>query len=81
MDSDWLLLPPKHWAKCNSYNKAAVFVKNCKVVNDLSERAIKLITDFASTLTKDEEQRQFILQVVEKHRKDVPDFTKESLLK
>jgi len=47
----------------------------------MSERAMKLITDFADTITKDEDQLQFMLQVVEAHRRKLPGFTKETLKK
>jgi len=75
IDSDWLSLPPAHWKSDDDFQQAAMFVHNVKVVNDLSERAMKLITDFA----RDEEQRQFMLQVVEDHRRRVPYFTKGTL--
>ena len=49
------------------------FKASCKtiralgVVNDAAERAIKLATDFDEVLTKNEEQRQLLYQVVEYH--------------
>jgi len=42
--------------------KTAEFVSNARVVNDLAERAIKRICNFAGTITRDE-HRQFLLQV------------------
>ena len=56
-----------------------MFVRHVHVVNDLSEKAIKLITDFAGSITNDEDQRQFLLQCVEQHRHRVSDVGKESL--
>ena len=38
-------------------------VGNLKVVNDSAERGIKLIEDFKKKVTKDEHQKQFLLQV------------------
>ena len=35
------------------------------VVNDYAERAVKLIQEYNGMQTKDEDQLQFILQVVE----------------
>ena len=52
-----------------------------KVVNDTAERGVKLIQDFNSYLTKDEEQRQFLLQVVSECRKIFPDYSKATLSK
>jgi hypothetical protein len=38
------------------------------VGNDLSGRAMKLIPDLANTITKDDDQRQFMLQVIDRLR-------------
>jgi hypothetical protein len=50
-----------------------------QVVNNLSERAIKLVTDFANSIIKDEEQKLLLLQIIEKHRQQIPDMKKETL--
>ncbi|KAG0726857.1 Tigger transposable element-derived protein 7 [Chionoecetes opilio] len=42
--------------------------RGLRVVNDTAERGVALIQSFNLRLTKDEEQRQFLLQVVEAHR-------------
>ena len=59
--------------------KAKKIVNGFKVVNDTAERGVKLIQDFNSCLTKDEEQRQFLLQVVSECRKNFPDSSKATL--
>ena len=46
-----------------------MFVFHVKVVKDLSERAIN------------EDQLQFMLQVIQAHRCRLPDFNKETLIK
>jgi hypothetical protein len=79
INTDWLSLSPSQWISDGMYQKAATVVHHCKVVNDLAERAVKLITDFATTVTKDEKQKQYLLQVVECHRREIPDFKKRSL--
>jgi hypothetical protein len=61
------------------YRFARNFCVNLQVVNEYAERAIKLVEDF-SHITQDEEQFQFLLQSVEKHRKQFPSFTQKSLL-
>ena len=40
-----------------------------RVVNDQAERGVALIEEFSGHLTKDEEQLQFLLQVVQEHRR------------
>jgi len=67
---DFLKEDPTKW-HCNEH-----FVngkeKLCKtsVVNDAAERAVALMTDFNDVVTKNEEQKQFLLQVVEQSRKN-----------
>jgi hypothetical protein len=78
VNTNWFHLPPTQWASGGDYRSVEMFVKNVHVVNDLAERAIKLITDFAGSITNDENQRQFLLQCVEQHRHTVHDFSKES---
>jgi len=54
-------------------------VESLKVVNDIAERGVSLISSFSSVLTNQEEQKQFLLQVVEKHRQQYPDPNKKKL--
>jgi len=42
-----------------------------KVVRDCAERGIALVEEYNSSLTKDEEQKQFLLRLVDLHRKQV----------
>ena len=37
-------------------------------MNDFAERGVALISAFCGAITRDEEQRQHLLQVVERHR-------------
>ena len=78
---DWLKTPPVEWNKSEEYQEALNFLQNLKVVNDTAERGIKLISDYATSITNDEEEKQFLLQIVENHRKQVPNITKSNLEK
>ena len=79
MDKDWLYDKPEQWAANESFKKGQKFVANIKVVIDPAERTVKLYSDYAAFLTENEEQRASLLQVVEKHRKQVGDFKKQTL--
>jgi hypothetical protein len=46
-----------------------------------AKREIKLILDFNSCLTKDEEQRQFLLQVLSEYRQIFSDSSQSTLAK
>lgn len=52
---------------------------NLTVVNDPAERGVKLIEDYNQLLTKDEEDLQFLLQVVSEYRKKFKSHAKKDL--
>ena len=54
-------------------------MKNLKVVNDNAERAVSLIQTFNNTITKNEEQKQYLLKIVLEHRKAFPTPAKKFL--
>ena len=57
------------------------FVRTVKTVNDCAERGVKMITNYATILTKDEKIRDWLLQGVEMNRKKFPDFNIKTLNK
>ena len=50
-----------------------------KFINHQAERGVALIQEFSGLLTRDEDQIQFLLQVVHEHRKAFPDSNKKTL--
>jgi hypothetical protein len=50
-----------------------------KIVNEAAERGIKLISDFLTITTADAQQRTWLMQGVEHHRKLYPAFDKRAL--
>ena len=54
---------------------------NLAVVNDCSERAIKMISDFAMILTSSSQNRRALIECVEKNRADFAGFDKVTLNK
>ncbi|KAG0723732.1 hypothetical protein GWK47_042055 [Chionoecetes opilio] len=66
--TDFLSANPRKWQEEESYVEACRRIEGLRVVNDTAERGVALIQSFNLQLTKDEEQRQFLLQVVEAHR-------------
>ena len=55
---------PELWSGMASYTRAKELVAGLKVVNDCAERGVSLVQDYTNCLTRDEEQRQFLLQLV-----------------
>ena len=78
---EWLQTKPTEWNNNEDYKRMETFIENLKVVNDPAERAIKLISDFKDSITDDEKQKQFLIQVVEENRRLLPDFNKQNLVK
>ena len=80
IDDSFLVLPVEEWNKSQSYQIACEQIKNLPCVNDCAERGVALIQNFNATITKDEQQKQFLLQVVEKHRHDFSKCNRDNLL-
>ena len=69
----------QQWTFNEDFKETEMFVRHVKVVNDVSERVVKLVQDFATSISNDEEQKQYLLQVVEHQRKALPSFKKTVL--
>ena len=80
-DTSWLTKPVSMWNDSPGYREASTFVGNMLCTNDTAERGVKLISDYIGVITKDDEQRQYLLQAIEQHRKLYPDANKSTLFK
>ena len=74
----FLAQDPETWKSSTDYLAGYEIVKNLQVVNDHAERGVALIQEYNSIITKDEEQKQYLLQVVAEHRKRHPGCSKIS---
>ena len=54
--------------------------KSLKVVNDTAERGVQLMAEYNSILTRNELERQHILEVVSEYRKTYPTSKKKDLV-
>ena len=81
VDHTWLAKDPKDWDDDPDFKKIKAFVTTVKTVNDCAERGVKMISDYAAILTKDEKTRDWLLQGVELNRKKYPDFNIKTLNK
>ena len=70
---------PDTWAEQEDFICAAETVSSISVVNDHAERGVALAQELIGKITKDENQLQFLLQVVQAHRKLYPDSKKETI--
>lgn len=70
---------PENWPNNKDYIKGKSIVNSIKVTNDNAERGVALVQEFNKFSTKDEDQFQYLLQVVNAHRRLYPDINKKTL--
>lgn len=78
--STFLDLDVSEWQSDINYQIGFQKVKKLKVVNDVAERGIKLITDYNELITHDEDQKQYIIQVIENYNKRFPNANKNTVI-
>jgi len=76
INMDFLDTDPSEWEDMPSYQSSQQALCGIATVNDFAERGVALIQDYNQLLTKDEQQRQYLLQVVESHRRQFPEAKK-----
>lgn len=57
------------WDGNDSFKECSAFFGKLKVRNDAAERGVSLLEQYNKCLTRDEEQFQYLLQVVREHRR------------
>ncbi|OXU29231.1 hypothetical protein TSAR_005742 [Trichomalopsis sarcophagae] len=67
------------WSKNKLYIKNKEKIKKKKVINDCAERAVHLCQVYVNILTKDEQQKQYLIQCVDEYNKKISDVTKKKL--
>ena len=70
---------PHIWKDIPSFQQAAAVVKSIKVVNDVAERSVALMSSFNQSITRRESGMQKLIQVVEDNRRRIPDASKSTL--
>ena len=79
LDVDVLDNDPSTWPNIGSFQEVVNKVSALSVTNDTAERGVALIQDYNKLLTKQEDQLQFLLQIVAAHRTAFPDSLKSTL--
>ena len=69
------------WLENEKFQEAMKILKKLKVVNDVAERAVLLIKEYNNILIKNEDQKQYCLQVLTAYNKNYPDAKKTTLSK
>jgi len=60
------------WDENEDFQKGLEIVNTFRVTNDTTERGEKLMEEYNKVLTKNEDQKQYVLQVVEDYRRKYP---------
>jgi len=71
---------PSMWDENVDFQKGLKIVNTFRVTNDMAERGVKLMEEYNKVLTKNEEQKQYVLQVVEDYRRKYPNSLKTTVL-
>lgn len=80
LPSSFLETSAENWNLNEDFKKARIVVSNMKVVNDLAERGVRLMDEYNKLHTNNEEQKQYLLQVVKKYRSALPDKNKKTIM-
>ena len=79
LDYTFLQNDPELWEGLQSYDDALKVVENLRVTNNNAGREVALIQEYNQLQTKDEHMKQYLLQVVQEHRKKFPSCSKSVL--
>ena len=72
---------PTTWNDDPGYESGLEKLQKTVVMNGIAESGVKLIQEYNTILTKDETEKQFVLQLVNENRENYPSATKYSLKK
>jgi hypothetical protein len=78
--TEFLTVDPSEWESRDDYTTAREFVRSLKVVNDLAERGVALMQTYNNIPTKNEDQQQYLLQLVEEHQRLFPNALKKTVV-
>ena len=78
IDTQFLSTDPASWEENPAYLNAQKRIKALQVVNDFAERGVAMVQRYHSAHTKDETQKQYLLQVVESHHKSYPSASRQT---
>lgn len=79
LKSDFLEQDPNTWKDNESYLIAKRHLSFLRVVNDTAERGVALMKCYNQSVAKNEDQKQYVLKCVKKHREQYPNVRKSTL--
>ena len=76
-DPTFISKPAVEWEDFPNYQEFRKLVNGFKPINDAAERAVKLVSDFNGRITRNPEQHEGLLLVVDENRHTEPKPTKK----
>ena len=80
LPSHFLQNSVSEWEHDDGFKTVKSTVRSMKVVNDIAKRGIAQMDEYNRLHTNNEEQKQFLLLVVQKYRQKYPDRKKTTLM-
>lgn len=77
---DFLHSDPSTWELNEDYQTGIEICRQMNVVNDTAERGVKFMKDYNRVLTTNEDEKQFLMQIVAAYREKYPSFKKSCLI-
>jgi hypothetical protein len=71
---------PSMWDENEDFQKGLEIVNTFRVTHDIAERGVELMEEYNMALTKNEDQKQYVLQVVEDYRRKYPNSLKSTVI-
>lgn len=72
---------PSQWKHDDSFQTLFQIIKDIYVTNEPAERMVALMSEYNDDITKNEEEKQYLLQNVEFSRREMPDRSKKTIVK
>ena len=69
------------WPTQATFLEGLQVVKNLTVINDVAERNVHLAEQYMNFLTQDENQKQYLMQIITEYKKSFPNANKSTVLK
>lgn len=79
LPQDFLKHLPHTWSDRDDYQQALITVQKLNVVNDTAERGVKMVQEYNRTLCRNDEELQYLIQVVSDYKKKYPSHAKSML--
>lgn len=78
--TDFLTTDPSKWEGKEDFKQGVKTCEAIQVVNDSAERGVKLFSDYNQILSMDEEEKQFIVKVVQYYLQAFPSYNRSDLI-